>query len=146
MEGLINKSTIGINREIVVGLHTSKRLLVLCRYFTEEELEQKTSRFAFAAICIDIDIVNKIIAEKAKIEQKLEELAIGLPIGNEKIALGQDIYLTLDSETSTAQVRRFWHSPTGLAPTRTGVSLSASEMMNFLAECVSLAKDMIKDS
>lgn len=129
MEGKIN---IGLNREINVGLHRSKRLLVICRFFTASELESRCATFPFTSICLDKGRVNALISTMEELKDKLMEMAMGMPLDDYKLDLGNGIYLTLDSTSYTVQIRRYWNSVEGWKPTRTGVAMNASEMGNLL--------------
>jgi len=67
---------------------------------------------------------------------------MGLPISQYMTELGQDLYLTMDHNTHTVQIRKYWVSNSGLAPTRMGVAISPSEMMNLLQELEPLCAEM----
>lgn len=133
MEGIVDKTNIGSERLIEVGVHESKRLLVICRHFTAAELETRGGSFPFTAICLAKGNVEKLTKICQDIKNSLNEVAMGMPVENYKICLGEDLYVSLDSTSYTAQIRRYWRSKNGLAPTRSGVSMSPDEMMNLLA-------------
>lgn len=132
MEGVIEKSEIGSNRSIEVGIHESERLLVICRHFTEAEMAARRESFPFTAICLTKDNVEKLISLRETLKTGLGELCMGLPVDNRKEEIGHDMFVTLDTPSFTAQVRRFWKSPIGMSPTKAGVSMSPNEMMNLL--------------
>lgn len=132
MEDLTGKINIGTNREIAVALHKNKELLVICRFYTVSELETKSAAFPFTSICLNRKCVTTLIEHMAEVKSKLTEMAMGMPLSNYKVALGQNLFVTLDADSYTVQVRRYWMSDTGLKPTRTGVAMNATEMDNLL--------------
>ena len=133
MEGVIEKSEIGSNRSIEVGIHESERLLVICRHFTEAEMAARQESFPYTAICLPKHNVEKLIAIRETLRSGLGEVNMGLPVDNRRAEIGHDMFVTLDTLSFTAQVRRFWKSRDGMAPTKCGVSMSPNEMMNLLA-------------
>ena len=135
MEGVIEKSEIGTNnRSIEVGIHESERLLVICRHFTEEEMSQRQESFPYTAICLPKHNVEKLISIRDTLRAGLGEVSMGLPVDNRRADIGHDLYVTLDTPSHTAQVRRFWKKRSGgMGPTKSGVSMSPNEMMNLLA-------------
>lgn len=133
MDGLIDpKINIGANREINVALHKSKRHLVVCRMMTSAELENRLSTFPFTSVCLSKACVATLLAKGDDLAQKLEEVALGFPILDAKVPLGENMYVSVDSESYAVQIRRYWDSPDGPRPTRTGVAMTAGEMLNLL--------------
>ena len=132
MEGVIAKSEIGSNRSIEVGIHESERLLVICRHFTEAEMAARKESFPYTAICLTKDNVEKLISVRETLRTGLGEVNMGLPVYNRREEIGHDMFVTLDTPSFTAQVRRFWKSPIGMSPSKSGVSMSPNEMMNLL--------------
>ena len=144
MDGLLDpKIAIGVNRDITMTLHISKVLLVVTRMLTAAELEGRSSAFPFTSACLTKKCVGELLEKKDAIRNKLEEAAMGMPVKDYKLCLGENMYVTIDSDTSTVQIRRFWDSVDGPRPTRTGVAMDPNEMANLLNSVGSLHSQML---
>ena len=144
MNGLIEpKVNIGVDRDIYVALHCSKVLLVVCRMLTAAELENRPSAFPWTSVCLTKKCTAALITKTSELKVKLEEVAMGIPLVDYRMDLGENMFVTIDSDTSTVQIRRFWSSPDGPRPTRTGVAMYAHEMASLLTSIGDLHAQMV---
>ena len=113
---------IGINRKIEVGIHESQWLLVICRHFTEAELDINQRSFPYATICLPKHNVQKIISLKDSLQSSLGEVCISLPMENRKFELGNNLFATMDTNSHTAKggdsgrVLKAWHLRRPVSP------------------------------
>ena len=119
----VKHEDVGEQREVWVSLNQNRASLSVTRYFTEREKELKRESLRkrgkrchkvpqFSAQQLDKAAVQKIVALKDDIQQKIDLIEMGenLTQAQSMIQLTTNLYLTLDADNLLAHIRRYWWS------------------------------------
>ena len=123
------------------------RYIIVTRYLTDEEKTDKFEEMAragrrvtyippYSSQGITKDCVYKLINQRAIIMDNIFLLQSSLPLTTDatRLELSRDLHLTLDEDSGTVHLRRWWwnNKSQKLCPNKRGVCLSAECMQSIL--------------
>ena len=151
---------IGVNREITFSLHETGTRLVLTRYFSEEEMENKRREARkkgnscafippFVSQVIDKRAAKVLFENRETILSSLLKLSTGLPLDTTDsfIRLGDaksNLYLSMDADSSCVHIRSYWWSKAEdcLKPHKRGITITVDEFANAMCHLDTLYPEL----
>jgi ribosomal protein L39E len=145
---------IGCERDVNFSLHDTRRYLVITRWYTEDEVEERYAIMKkngqngsvppFVATSITKAGVEILVEERETLSEEASKMCMGLPVSL-RLNLFQDFFLSMEEKTTTVHFRRFWRSKLDgeLKPGKQGVALKPQEFQSLLDRLDELHADML---
>ena len=95
-------------RKVIIGLACKNRCVQIKRYYTEEEMARRNDDITFSRIALHRDAIVKLLSNKEDIEDKLEQMEMGMNFLVDKIDIGWNNFVQFDCEANVVHLRRFF--------------------------------------
>jgi len=119
--------------------------VLITRYFTEQELEEKTLQVPYSCMMLTKAGVEVILKDADELRDVCVQMQLGMALEH-MVKLYDETYLVLDSESMTCHVRKYFYTPAGeQKPTRMGVAIRAEELQAIYGKLPMMIRELRDD-